>query len=352
MWPTNALTERLNLKWPILQAPMGSASTPTLAAAVTNAGGLGGLGMWGRNAEQAARRIAGFRQQSGGSLNVNYPIWPDPGCAPEVTAAMRQHLQVQYDAHGLGRVPEPAGEVSDVGPEHVALLLETKPQAVSFHFGLPEPEIIRALKSAGIFILSSATTVAEARLLERRGVDAIIAQGTEAGGHRATFTGVEMSMQPGLFSLLPQVVDAVRLPVVAAGGVADGRTAAAAFMLGASAVQLGTAFLRCEEADVRDAHRAALAVADDASTVVTDVISGRPCRYIRNKLIDDLAASGLTPLPVPAQQSLTARLGDTGDREWTALTAGQSAALARAMKAAELVEQLADETTRRLRAFA
>src|SRR5437588_257524 len=125
MWPKNALTERLNLRWPILQAPMGSASTPSLAAAVTNAGGLGGLGMWGRTAEQAARRIAGFRQQSGGSLNVNYPIWPDPRCAPELAEAMRRHLQPQYDAHGLGTVPQPQGMVSDVGPEHVELLLET-----------------------------------------------------------------------------------------------------------------------------------------------------------------------------------------------------------------------------------
>src|SRR5262252_8510537 len=192
MWPANALTERLNLKWPILQAPMGSASTPALAAAVSNAGGLGGLGMWGRSADQAARRIAGFRQQSGGSLNVNYPIWPNSRYAPEASAAMRQRLQVQYDAHGLGPVPEPAGEVSDVGPEHLALLLETKPEVVSFHFGLPDPDVIRALKAAGTFILSSATTVAEARLLEEQGVDAIIAQGTEAGGHRATFTGIEI----------------------------------------------------------------------------------------------------------------------------------------------------------------
>jgi nitronate monooxygenase len=352
VWPANPLTERLNLRWPILQAPMGSASTPALAAAVTNAGGLGGLGMWGRSAEQAVRRIAGFRQQSGGSLNVNYPIWPDPHCEPEVAEAMRQHLQEQYDAHGLGKVRKPAGTVSDVGPQHVALLLETKPEVVSFHFGLPEPGVIDALKSAGVFILSSATTVAEARVLEKRGVDAIIAQGTEAGGHRATFTGVEMTMQPGLFALLPQVVDAVGVPVIAAGGVADGRTVAAAFMLGASAVQIGTAFLRCEEAEVLDAHRAALAAADDASTIVTDVISGRPCRYIRNELIDTLVASGLKPLPVPAQQSLTQPLSDTGDREWTALTSGQSAALATATNAAELVEQLADETSRRLRAFA
>jgi nitronate monooxygenase len=352
MWPSNPLTERLKLKFPIIQAPMGSASTPALAAAVTNAGGLGGLGMWGRTAEQAARRIAGFRQQSGGSLNVNYPIWPDPRCAPETSEAMRRHLQSHYDAHGLGAVPQPQGDVSDVGPEHVALMLETKPEVVSFHFGLPEPEVLDALKAAGIFIISSATTVAEARLLEKSGVDAIIAQGTEAGGHRATFTGVDVGMQPGLFALLPQIVDAVRVPVIAAGGVADGRTAAAAFMLGASAVQLGTAFLHCEEAEIRDQHRAALAEANDAATLVTDVISGRPCRYIRNTMIDDLVASGLQPLPVPAQQSLTAPLGSVGDRDWTALTSGQSAALSNDRNAAALMERLAEETTRRLRAFA
>lgn len=352
MWPSNALTERLNLKWPIIQAPMGSASTPALAAAVTNAGGLGGLGMWGRTAEQAARRIAGFRQQSRGSLNVNYPIWPDPRCAPEIAEAMRRHLQPHYEAHGLGAVPEPQGIASDVGPAHMALLLEAKPEVVSFHFGLPDPKVVQALKAAGTFIMSSATTVAEARKLEQSGVDAIIAQGIEAGGHRATFTGIDVSMQPGLFALLPQIVDAVHVPVIAAGGVADGRTAAAAFMLGASAVQLGTAFLRCEEADVRDAHRGALATADDAATVVTDVISGRPCRYIRNNMIDELVASRLQPLPVPAQQSLTSPFATTGDREWTALTSGQSAALAKDTNAAELMQRIAEETTRRLRAFA
>lgn len=352
MWPSNALTERLNLKWPILQAPMGSASTPALAAAVTNAGGLGGLGMWARSAEQAARRIAGFRQQSGGSLNVNYPIWPDPAHSPEASEAMRRHLQSRYDALGAGAVPEPQGEVSDVGPDHIALLLDTRPEVVSFHFGMPEPDAVRALKKAGVFIMSSATTVAEARALEAAGCDAIIAQGTEAGGHRATFTGVDIGSQPGLFALLPQVVDAVDVPVIAAGGVADGRTSAAAFMLGASAVQLGTAFLLCEEAEVRDAHRAALRNAGDASTVVTNVISGRECRYIRNEMIDDLVGSGLRPLPVPAQQSLTSPLAAAGKGGWTALTAGQSAALAKYGNATELVERLAEETAQRLRAFA
>ncbi len=165
MWPRNALTERLNIKWPIIQAPMGSASTPSLAAAVTNAGGLGGLGMWARSAEQAARRIAGFRQQSAGALNVNYPIWPDPKAAPDLVDAMRQHLQPHYDVRGLGQVPDPQGTVSDVGQDHVALLLETKPEVVSFHFGLPAPDVVQALKAAGIFLISSATTVAEARIL-------------------------------------------------------------------------------------------------------------------------------------------------------------------------------------------
>jgi nitronate monooxygenase len=330
---------------------MGWLSTPALAAAVSNAGGLGGIGMWGFSAEDAERRIAGFRQQSGGSLNVNYPLWPEPEITAEVADPMRKRLQAHYDAKGLGSVPKPEGAASDVTPEHLAMILRAKPQMVSFHFGLPKQEVLDAIKGAGIFVISSATTVAEAKILERRGVDAIIAQGTEAGGHRGTFTGVHMSMQLGLFALLPQVVDAVRVPVIAAGGIADGRTVAAAFVLGASAVQLGTAFLRCEEANVLDAHRVALREATDASTIVTDMITGRPARYIRNKLTDDLIASGLKPVAFPAQLSLTAPLGATGDRELTALFAGQSAALARGTTAAELVHSLAEETTRRLRAM-
>lgn len=351
MWPQNPLTERLNIRWPILQAPMGWLSTPALAAAVSNAGGLGGIGMWGFSAEEAERRIAGFRQQSGGSLNVNYPLWPEPEITADVADPMRRRLQAHYDAKGLGPVPKPEGAASAVSPEHLSMVLRAKPQMVSFHFGLPNQEVVDAIKGAGILVISSATTVAEAKMLEQRGVDAVIAQGAEAGGHRGTFTGVDTSMQPSLFALLPQVVDAVRVPVIAAGGIADGRTVAAAFVLGASAVQLGTAFLRCEEANVLDAHRAALREATDACTIVTDTITGRPARYIRNKLTDDLIASGLRPVAFPAQLSLTAPLGATGDRELTALFAGQSAALARDTTAAELVHSLAEETTRRLRAM-
>ena len=351
MWPRNALTERLNLRWPILQAPMGSLSTPALAAAVSNAGGLGGLGMWGYSAEDAERRIAGFRQMSAGGLNVNYPLWPEPRTSKEISEAMRAYLRTHYDAHKLGQVPEPQGAAGEVSSEHLAMLLRTKPELVSFHFGLPQPDAIDAIKSAGIYIISSATTVREARILEERGVDAIIAQGTEAGGHRGTFAGAEMGAQAGLLALLPQVVDAVKVPVIAAGGIADGRQVAAAFMLGASGVQLGTAFLRCEEANVLDAHRAALREADEASTVVTDMITGRPARYIRNKLTDDLLASGLKPVAFPTQYGLIAPLAQTSDRELTPLFAGQSAGLGRDTTAAALVEALADATSRRLRAF-
>ena len=351
MWSRNAFTQRLKLKWPILQAPMGWLSTPALAAAVSNAGGLGGLGMWGFSTEDAERRIAGFRQQSGGSLNVNYPLWPEPSITREASEAMRKHLQPHYDAKSLGTVPEPKGAASEVSAEHMAMLMRAKPEVVSFHFGLPEPEIVQAIKGAGIFIISSATTVAEARTLEQRGVDAIIAQGAEAGGHRGMFSGVDISMQPGLLALLPQVVDAVSVPVIAAGGVADGRQVAAAFMLGASAVQMGTAFLRCEEANVPDAHRAALREANDACTIVTDMLTGRPARYIRNGLADDLIASGLAPVSFPAQLSLTAPLEATGDRQLTLLLAGQSAALSKDTNAAVLVETIAEETSRRLQAF-
>jgi nitronate monooxygenase len=351
VWSRNAFTERLNLEWPILQAPMGWLSTPSLAAAVSNAGGLGGLGMWGFSAEDAERRIAGFRQQSGGSLNVNYPLWPEPSITPEASAAMRKFLQPRYEAKGLGAVPEPTGAASEVSSEHLAMLLRAKPQMVSFHFGLLRPEVMQAIKDAGIFIISSATTVAEAKILEQCGVDAIIAQGIEAGGHRGTFTGVDISMQPTLFALLPQVVDAVDVPVIAAGGICDGRQVAAAFMLGASAVQMGTAFLRCEEANVPDAHRAALREASEACTIVTDMITGKPARYIRNTLTDDLIACGLAPVSFPGQLSLTHPLGATGDRELTILLAGQSAALAKDTDAGALIACLAEETSRHLHSF-
>jgi nitronate monooxygenase len=349
MWSRNSLTERLNLEWPIFQAPMGSMTTPALAAAVSNAGGLGGLGMWGLSAPDAERRIAGFRQQSARAVNANYPLWSDPGDLTGAAPEMRQKLEAMFDEAGLGNMPEPVANGFGIDDAHLEMLRRTKPEVISFHFGAPDAQTLHAIKDIGCFTISSATTVAEARHLEKLGIGAIIAQGAEAGGHRGTFTEIDISMQAGLFALLPQVVDAVDVPVIAAGGIADGRTAAAAFVLGASAVQVGTAFLLTEEANVPAAHRAALNHADDASTVVTLAISGKPARAIRNRLVDEL--SSLQPIPFPGQQSVTGVLKSTGDPQLGGMYAGQSAALARPMSAEDLIRSLATDTREQLKKF-
>ncbi len=330
---------------------MGGLVTPTLAAAVSNAGGLGGLGLWGFSAEDAERRIAGFRQQSGGSLNINYPLWSNQGDLTGVGMDMRARVQKIYDDKGLGPIPTPEPSAGEVSPDHLAVLRDTKPEVVSFHFGLPDQEVMASLKEAGIFIICTATTVAEARTLEGMGVDAIIAQGIEAGGHRGTFTEVDISMQPGLFALLPQVVDAVSVPVIAAGGVGDGRSIAAAFMLGASAVQMGTAFLRCEESAIPDVYRDSFDEFTDANTIVTDAVSGRPARFLKNRLVDELSAPGAAPLPFPAQLGLSNPLTATGDPHASVLLAGQAVALTRARTAQNLMESLAVEAGQRLKAF-
>jgi len=344
MWSQNKITNRLNLQYPILQAPMAELVTPQLAAEVSNAGGLGALGMWGFSLDEGIKRIEKFRALSDGSLNINYPLWDDPGELNEVGLPMRRQIQKLYDQLNLGDIPVPSASACQLFPDHLEAMKEIKPDLISFHFGLPDETTIEALKSAGICIVSSATTVAEAKTLEAGGVDFIIAQGIEAGGHRGTFSDVDMSMQSGLFALLPQVVDAVKVPVIAAGGISDGRGIAAAMMLGASAVQIGTAFLRCGEADVDNAYRAGLGSAQEAGTVVTNAISGRNARFVKNSMVEALSAPELEPLPFPAQYKLTLPLGDSGNKEYADLLAGQSVALTREMPAAELMQTLIEET--------
>ena len=351
MWSNNLLTEKLGIEWPILQAPMAEFTTPELAAAVSNAGGMGSLGMWNFSAPQVAERISGFRQLSDGPLNVNYPLWEDPGDLEGVGMPMRDCLQAIYQEAEFESMPLPSAAASQVDPDHLDVLTTLKPEAISFHFGLPDREIVDTLKAAGINILCSATTVAEAKTLESRGVDVIIAQGTEAGGHRGTFSDADITMQSGLISLLPQVVDAVSVPVIAAGGIADGRGVAATLMLGASGVLIGTAFLRCDEANVPVAYATALANGKEATTQISDLVSGKNARFITNKLLDDLISAEVDPLPFPAQYSLTLPLGKTEDIELTDLLSGQSVALTRAMPAAELVRILAAETSQCLQSF-
>ena len=351
MLPKSALTERLGLAYPIIQAPMASATTPALAAKVSEAGGLGSLGLGAISVDAAAAEIQRFGQMTAKPLNANFFCHEDPVDVTGTGGSMRHRLAPFFQEHSAGDVPEPNIPYGTFSAEHAAMLSVEKPAVVSFHFGLPDEEIMEKVRSAGAFILCSATTVAEARALEIAGVDAIIAQGFEAGGHRGTFLGGDLSNQPGLFALLPQVCYAVSLPVIAAGGIVDGHTAAAAFMLGASAVQVGTAFLRNADTTISDPHRRALANADDESTRVTRLHSGKPARAIRNRLLDELADAEDQIAPYPSQRSLVAPLGRKGDGAYQALWAGQNVGLTREMPAADLVRTLAVETAARLKTF-
>ena len=230
------------------------------------------------------------------------------------------------------------------------MALELRPRVTSFHFGLPATDALKRLKEAGITLLSSATTVAEARRLETEGADAIVAQGSEAGGHRGTFTEGSGAWLIGTMALVPQIVDAVRVPVIAAGGIADGRGIAAAFALGASGVQIGTAFLGCPEATVPPIHREALHRAADEDTRLTRVFTGRPARALRNRLIDEMGEA--EALDFPAQASVTRALlqatSEAARAAFLPMWAGQAAPLVRDLPAAQLIERLIAESRSRL----
>jgi nitronate monooxygenase len=265
-------------KIPLVQAPMAGAQGPDLAIAVCRAGGLGSLPSAMLTPDLLREQIAAVRGKTEAPFNVNFFCHAEPAPDPAIEARWRARLAPYYAEAGV----DPSG--IRMGPARApfdeamcAVVEEARPAVVSFHFGLPHPGLLARVKAAGALTLSSATTVAEARWLEAHGVDGVIAQGREAGGHRGMFLSDDIDAQPGLISLLPQVCDAVRLPVVAAGGIGDGRGIAAAFALGADAVQIGTAYLRTPEALISPIHRAALASARDDATRLT-LFTGRPAR--------------------------------------------------------------------------
>lgn len=342
MWPSNALTERLGIELPIIQAPMAGAATPELAAAVSNAGALGSLGFGTSSIASIGDQVAAYSQRSHRPLNWNFFCHPEPTDVEARSAAMRRSMAPIFAERGLPNPAVPLPPFGTFGGEHVTLIETHRPRIVSFHFGLPAPDLLAAVKAMGAMIMCSATSAAEAQLLAEQGTDVIIAQGVEAGGHRGTFTGLAVTQQAGTIALVPQVVDAVDRPVVAAGGIADGRGIAAALMLGASAVQIGTAFLFCPEAQMSAAHREALRRSRDDSTRVTSLFSGKPARSIVNALMENLQGIEGDVAPYPTQTSLIAPLRhDNG--QWSSLWSGQAAALGREMPAAELVAQLANE---------
>lgn len=353
MWPDRRIQDLLGIALPIIQAPMAGAGRADLAVAVAQAGGLGSLPCALLGPEQIRAEVGIFRQRTDRPLNLNFFCHRPPAPDPAREAAWRQRLAPLYRELGLDpATPAPSSNRAPFDDALCALVEELRPEVVSFHFGLPERALLARVAATGARILSSATTVEEAVWLEAEGCDAIIAQGAEAGGHRGMFRTDDIATQIGTLSLVPQIADAVRVPVIAAGGIADGRGIAAALMLGAAGVQIGTAYLFCPEATVTAPHRRALAQGHGRETALTNVFTGRPARGIVNRAMRELGPispdAPAFPLAGGALAPLRAATEPGSSEDFMPLWSGQSAALGRAMPAADLTRHLADEALARL----
>jgi nitronate monooxygenase len=347
MWPDRRLCDLLGIEHPIIQAPMAGSDSPALAAAVTNAGGMGSIGCAMMTPERLREIGAELRAATNRAVNLNFFAHAAPGEDGQKTARARALLAPFYMELGLGEVPEVVESHFPFGEAVFEALIESPPRVASFHFGLPEDRFVTALKDAGTVVLCSATTPAEARDLEARGVDGVIAQGWEAGGHHGFYL-TPRSARMGTMALVPQVVDAVGVPVIAAGGIADGRGIAAALALGAAGVQIGTAFLTCAESAAPAVHRAALMASDGSDTRPTRAFSGRPARGVINRYVDAMEAheDGLPDFPL--MNTVTGPLrrasAEAGSPDFVSLWSGQAVGLNREMTAAELIAALVAET--------
>lgn len=341
------MTDRLfDLPLPLLQAPMAGVQGSALAVAVCNAGGLGALPAATLGAQALADEIAAIRAQTDAPFNINFFCHEAPPPDPARESNWRALLRPYYDEFGLDADTAVSGPSRAPFGEAAADVVEAlRPPVVSFHFGLPPAPLLERVRATGAKILSSATTVEEARWLEARGVDAVIAQGLEAGGHRGQFLSPDTATQVGMFALLPQIARAVRVPVIAAGGIADAAGVRAAMTLGATAVQVGTAYLLCPEATTRDVHRAALQSGDAPATALTNLFTGRPARGIVNRLMRELGAMRddlpAFPLAAPALAPLRAAAEARGSGDFSPLWAGQNTRGCKAIGAAELTRELA-----------
>jgi nitronate monooxygenase len=353
MWPDTRVLDLLSLELPIIQAPMAGFVSPEMVIAVAEAGGLGSLPAALLTPDQLGAELGVVRQRTRRPVNVNFFCHRPPSADAARDEAWRRRLHAYYAELGIDPPEQSAGGPRPFDEAACDAVVALAPEVVSFHFGLPEPRLLQRMRAAGARIISSATTVAEARQLEAEGCDAIIAQGAEAGGHRGMFLSDDAGTQVGTMVLVPQVVDAVHVPVIAAGGIADGRGVAAAFLLGAAAVQLGTAYLLCPEAKVSALHRTALQSAD-RPTALTNVLTGRPARAIVNRAVRELGPmSDLAPpfpLAAAAWAPLRVKAEAASRDDFTPLWSGQAAALARALPAGELTRRLAADALARLAA--
>ena len=356
MWLDRRLLDLLGIELPIVQAPMAGANGAAMAIAVAEAGGLGSLPCAILDAVKVRAEVGVIRQQTARPVNLNFfchqPAAPDP----ERAAAWKTRLAPFYRELGLDESADaPAVNRAPFDDAMCGVVEDCRPEVVSFHFGLPARPLLDRVKAAGAVVLSSATTVEEARWLEANGCDAIIAQGYEAGGHRGMFLTDEIAGQAGTFALVPQVVDAVKVPVIAAGGIADGRGVAAAFALGAAAAQIGTAYLFTPESMISDLHRAALNGARDDGTALTNIFSGRPARGLVNRIMREVGpmsdATPAFPTAGGALAPLKAMAEAAGSADFSSLWSGQAAGLCRETGAADLTRQLAADAARRMAAM-
>jgi nitronate monooxygenase len=338
----------LGIDLPIIQAPMAGAQDSALTVAVCNAGGLGSLPCAMLGSDEMRKEIAAIRAQTGKPFNVNFFTHSKPAPDPGREAAWRQRLAPYYRELGIVSESNQSGAQRGAFDADVAeILAEFKPPIVSFHFGLPSPALLARVREWGAKILSSATTVEEALWLEAQGVDIIIAQGVEAGGHRGMFLTDDITTQIGTFALLPQVVQSVKVPVVAAGGIATAKGVAAAIALGAAGVQIGTAYLLCPETTISPMYRAALKSTASRHTALTNVFTGRPARGIVNRLMKELGpidpAAPAFPLASEAIAPLRAKASSTGNPDFVPMWCGQNASGCKEIPAAELTRELAGE---------
>lgn len=347
----------LGIQLPIIQAPMAGANGSEMTIAVCEAGGLGSLPCAVLAPEKIRDEIMVIKRGTKKPFNLNFFCHKPPSPNEEKDREWKALLAHYYDELGLNPVDAtPSAIRAPFDATACSIIAEAKPAVVSFHFGLPSDELLARVRGAGCIIISTATTVAEARWLEEHGCNAIIAQGYEAGGHRGTFLAGDVARQAGTLALVPQIVDAVKVPVIAAGGIADGRGVAAAFALGAAAVQVGTAYLFTPEATISRLHRAALHRVADDGTILTNVLTGKPARSIVNRVIREVgpmtdkapafpkAAGPLAPLKAASEAS---RKGDFSN-----LWSGQAAPLVKDIGAGQLTRNLARDAAARLAGLA
>lgn len=348
-WPDTRILDLLGIELPIIQAPMAGSTSPQMVIAASAAGALGSMPAATLNIEQLRQALITIRQASDRPLNVNFFCHQPPAPNPERDRQWKSLLEPYYRELGADfEAPTPVSNRAPFDNASCEVVEEFRPEVVSFHFGLPEKALLDRVKASGAKVVSSATTVEEAIWLEQHGCDAIIAMGYEAGGHRGMFLSDRLTSQIGTMALVPQIVDAVSVPVIAAGGIGDARGIVAALALGASAVQIGTAYLFTPEATITPSHYHALRIAQGSDTALTNLFTGRPARGIINRIMRELGPINPTAPTFPLAGGALMPLRAKDEAGFSSLWAGQAVGLKHELSTAQLTVQLATQAYKQL----